>query len=128
MAEERKLPAPTPLPETQAFWDAAAAGDFLLPKCTSCGRHHWYPRPKCPFCFGDCDWTKSAGTGQVYSYSVMRAAKPAFVIAYVALDEGPKVLTNITGTAPEDVTIGMRVKVQFKPTEGGPPVPVFVPA
>jgi len=46
----------------------------------------------------------------------------------VTLAEGPNVLTNIVDVTPEDLKIGMKVKVKLQPTEGGPPVPVFTPA
>ena len=43
-------------PETKPFWDGCTAGKFLLPRCKSCRKVHWYPRGLCPFCFGDCEW------------------------------------------------------------------------
>ena len=46
----------------------------------------------------------------------------------IDLDEGVHVLTNFVGVAADGLSIGMRVKVKFQPTEGGPPVPVFAPA
>ena len=58
--------------------------------------------------------------------STMRRGKDApYTLAYVTLDEGPAVLTNLTG---DGLTIGDRVRVAFQPTEGGPPVPMFAAA
>jgi uncharacterized OB-fold protein len=37
------------------------------------------------------------------------------------------VLTNFVDVAPDGLKIGMKVKVRFQPTEGGPPAPVFAP-
>jgi hypothetical protein len=51
-----------------------------------------------------------------------------YAIGYVNLDEGPAVLTNFVDVAPDGLSIGMKVKVKFQPTEGGPPAPVFAPA
>ena len=45
----RILPAPPVTPESAPFFEAAAAGKFLLRRCTACGRAHWYPRAVCPF-------------------------------------------------------------------------------
>jgi uncharacterized OB-fold protein len=45
----------------------------------------------------------------------------------VTLDEGPAVLTNFLGVGPTDLKIGQRVKVQFQPSDNGPPVPFFKP-
>ena len=57
-----------------------------------------------------------------------RSPTGPYAIGYVTLDEGPNMLTNFLDVAPEDLKIGLRVKVKFQDTEGGPPVPVFVPA
>ncbi|MCC7267238.1 MAG: OB-fold domain-containing protein, partial [Caulobacteraceae bacterium] len=49
-----------------------------------------------------------------------------YAIGYVTLNEGPAMLTNFVDCAPEDLSIGAKVKLRWEPTEGGPPVPVFV--
>lgn len=128
-AKERKIPAPAVYPETQVFWEAAARGKLLVKRCADCGEHHHYPRSLCPFCFSDrTQWREATGMGIIYSYSVMRRAEVPYVIAYVALDEGVKMMTNIVGCDPDEVRIGQRVKVRFVPSDGGPPLPMFAPA
>jgi hypothetical protein len=57
----------------------------------------------------------------------MHAAKPAYVIAYVTLEEGVSMLTNIVDVEPAKVRVGQKVKVVFKPTEGGGSLPCFTP-
>jgi uncharacterized OB-fold protein len=122
----RKIPAPQAGPETQPFWDAAAKGQLLIKQCRACGESHYYPRPLCPFCGSDAtDWQTAAGTGTVYSYSVMRRAEVPYAIAYVTLDEGPTMMTNLVDCDFDRLKIGQRVKVVFSPTDGGPPVPTF---
>ncbi len=128
MTKTRTYAAPTPNPETQAFWDAAEKGQFMVPKCGSCGKSHWYPRAYCPFCAGECTLQPSKGEGTIYSYSVMRVTDPKYVMAYVELAEGPKMLTNIVDADPDSLSVGQKVVVTFVKTEGGPPVPVFKPA
>ena len=125
---ERKISAPIPNPETVPFWEAAAKGQLLLRKCKSCGEVHYYPRSLCPFCFSETDWLPASGKGMIYSYSVMRRAPEPYAIAYVALEEGPKMLTNIVGCSLDAIRIGQAVKVIFTPSDGGPPVPMFTPA
>ncbi|HKZ03872.1 MAG TPA: OB-fold domain-containing protein [Methylomirabilota bacterium] len=128
-AKERKIPAPEPNPETKPFWDAAAQGRLLLKKCLACNQLHYYPRTICPFCGSDrTDWQAAAGTGSVYSWSVMRRAETPYCIAYVTLDEGVTMMTNIVGCDLNAIRIGQKVRVVFTPTEGGPPVPTFTPA
>ena len=125
----RKVPAPSVNPENKPFFDAAANGKFLLKFCNGCRKFHHYPRALCPRCFSDkTEWREAKGTGTVYSWSVLRAAPDPYCIAYVTLDEGITVLTNLTDCDLDKVTIGLRVKAVFKPSEGGTPVPMFMPA
>jgi uncharacterized protein len=115
-------------PETRPFWDAAAQGTFLLPRCNSCGQSHWHPRAHCPSCHGtDLSWVQGSGRGTVYSYTVVRRPDAPYVLAYVQIEEGPILMTNVVGCEPETVRIGMRVKVSFRPTPTGRHAPVFIP-
>ncbi len=126
--QDRKLPAPVIYPENQAFWDAAARGELMVPVCSTCGPY-WYPRPYCPHCgSGATELRPACGRGSVYSISITRRAGPIpYAIAYVTLDEGVTILTNLADCDLDTVRIGDRVEVVFKPTEGGPPVPMFKP-
>jgi uncharacterized OB-fold protein len=58
----------------------------------------------------------------------MRRADPNYVIAYVTLEEGVSVMTNIVGCDPDSVSIGQKVQLDFQDTDGGQKVPVFKPA
>ena len=117
-----------PPPESEAFWKAASEGKFLVKRCTDCGRVHWYPRAICPFCFSDrTEWVAGSGKGTIYTYSVMRRAPEPYAIAYVTLEEGPTMMTNIVDCDLDSIRIGQKVKLVFKPTDGGPPMPMFTP-
>ena len=125
----RKIPAPPLNPENQPFFDAATQGKLLVKKCTGCGERHHYPRAICPYCGSDkTEWQETAGRGTIYSYSVMRRVPAPYALAYVTLDEGPTMMTNIVDCDFDAIRIGQKVRVVFKPTEGGPPVPMFTPA
>jgi uncharacterized OB-fold protein len=127
--KDRKIPAPEPNPETRPFWDAAAQGRLLLKKCLACNQVHYYPRAICPFCGSDrTDWQQASGVGSIYSWSVMRRAETPYCIAYVTLEEGVTMMTNIVGCDLDAIRIGQKVHVVFTPTDGGPPVPTFTPA
>ena len=127
-AQERKIPAPESNPETKPFWDAAAEGRLLIKKCVTCGQVHFYPRAICPFCGSDkTEWVNASGRGTVYSYSVMRRVPIPYALAYVTLEEGVTMVTNIVDGDLDAIRIGQRVTVAFKPSEGGPPVPMFRP-
>ena len=125
----RPIPAPMVSIETKPFWDAAAEGRFLIGRCLDCGKAYWYPRAICPHCMSDhTRLEESPGEGVIYTYSVMhRSPSGPYAIGYVTLNEGPAVLTNFVDVAPDGLSIGLKVKVKFQPTEGGPPAPVFAP-
>jgi uncharacterized OB-fold protein len=126
---QRKITAPPVNQETQPFWDAAAQGKLLYKKCAACGEPHFYPRNHCPFCFSDrTEWQEASGRGTVYTYSVMRRASVPYCIAYVTLAEGPTMMTNIVDCDLDKVQIGQPVRLVFKRSDGGPPVPMFTPA
>lgn len=129
MAKQRTISPPFPNPETQAYWDAAAEGRLVIRKCGSCGRLHHYPRALCPFCFSAATgWQTASGRGKIYSFSIMRRAEVPYAIAYVTLDEGVTMLTNIVDCDFDTLKIDQPVRVVFKPTtEGAPPVPMFTP-
>jgi uncharacterized OB-fold protein len=125
----RKLMPPVVNSETEAFFDAARRGRFMIPVCAACGKAHWYPRAICPFCSSDkVEWRESAGSGTIYTFSVMRRVKEPYVIAHVTLAEGPTMLTNIVDCDFDTVRIGQKVAVVFRETENGPPVAMFKPA
>ena len=128
-AKERTIPAPQPTVETQPYFDAASRGSLVVKTCRACGQSHHYPRALCPFCGSDrTEWTPASGRGTIYSYSVMRRATPPYAIAYVTLEEGPTMMTNIVDCDLDQIRVGQRVTVVFKPSDGGPSVPMFTPA
>jgi uncharacterized OB-fold protein len=114
--------APTPTPEDSPFWAAAAEDRLVLPRCRACGTYIWFPRAFCPDCHSsDIEWAAATGRGSVYSFTVNhRGAGPwaelvPYVIAYVELEEGPRVLTNIVDADPAAVRIGDAVVAVFEP-------------
>jgi uncharacterized OB-fold protein len=70
-------------------------------------------------------WREASGQGVVYSYTVVRKGDglwkdvAPYVVAYVELAEGPRVMTNVVGIDPSDVRIGMPVEVVFEPDGAG---------
>jgi uncharacterized OB-fold protein len=127
-SQERKIQAPVPNLETQAFWDAAAQGKLMVGKCNACGKTYYYPRALCPFCFSDKTGLQQAsGNGSIYTYSVMRRTPVPYAIGYVTLAEGPTIMTNIVDCDLDGIKIGQAVKLVLKPSDGGPPVPMFTP-
>lgn len=118
---ESGLPCPVPVVEsdTEAYWRAAAEGCLLLSQCTHCDAFVWVPRVVCPHDLAPTRWVPASGLGVVYSHTVVHRGEGAyakiapFVLAYVELDEGPRVMTNIVGCPPDHVRIGQQVRVVF---------------
>ena len=129
MFQANPLPAPVIEPGTEPYFDAARAGKLMIKYCKVCSKPHFYPRTLCPFCFGDTEWKEASGTGTIYSFSLMPKATPnPYCIAYVTLDEGVTMMTQIADCDLATVKIGQKVSVVFKPTtEQGAPVPMFKP-
>lgn len=137
MADETTLPTPdvSPTPETERYWQAAAEGRLLVMECADCGRVYHPPRARCPDCLsGDTGWVETRGEGEVYAHSVTRQTGPPYddatpyVVAYVELVEGPRLLTNIVTDDPEALSVGQPVAVCFHETDDGEyAVPRFEP-
>ncbi len=128
-----------PLPrvdeESRGFWEACRRHELALQRCRACGAFRYYPRALCPECFSpDAQWTLCSGRGTVYTFTVthqnqmpgFREALP-YVLAYVLLDEGVQMLTNVVGCPPEQVRIGMPVEVTFEDASDEIAIPRFRP-
>lgn len=120
-------------PTTDYFWEAAREERLVIQQCKTCLRYQFYPRSFCLGCdSGQVEWVPASGLGTVYSRTTVHLNAGAelgleapYVVAIVELDEGPRLLTNLTG---EPTPIGSRVQVAWRPRHGGqPPVPVFAP-
>jgi len=129
MIKDRTLTAPPPNPETERFWRAAEDGKLLIGRCLDTGKAFYYPRALSPFTLSDrVEWIAASGRATIYTFSYMPRAPEPFAIAYVELEEGPLMLTNIVDCDSDALAIGLPVRLVFKPTADGPPIPMFTPA
>ena len=131
------LPAPAPVinSTTAEFWTATTEGRFILQRCDACDIILWFPRRNCPKC-----WTENVSTfdaqqtGIIYSFTVVRKGTGAFkdagpfVIAYVELADGPRIMTNIVDCDVDALHIGMPVEMVFHDTGEGSALYRFRPA
>lgn len=128
MSEAMKIPVPTINEETKPFWDATLEGKFMIKHCNDCNEYHFYPRSKCPHCHSlNTQWFETSGEGKIYTHSTLRRAKVPFTLAFVTLNEGVSVVTNIVDCDPDTLAIGQKVKVVFKSNEEGSVIPYFTP-
>jgi len=123
MATESKYAKPIPHldEENRPWWEALKRHELYIQRCRDCSALRYYPRALCPECLSQrTEWIRARGSGKVYTFTItyqntapgVRESLP-YVLAYVELDEGLKLLTNIIDCRPEEVRIGMPVAVVF---------------
>lgn len=128
-------PQPKMTPGAEHYWQSATDEQFVLPQCGDCDEIFFYPRVWCPKCFSqNLKWYKASGRGKVYSFSVIHQAPfPAYkgdvpyVLAIIALEEGPHMMSNVLNCDPDSVLVEMPVEVTFE-IRGEMKIPQFQPA
>ena len=121
---------------TAPYWEAAREKRLVVQECQSCGQVWHPPLPRCPHCHAPGPaWRQVSGDGTIYTYTVVRhpthyafAGAVPYVLAIVELAEGPRLVTAITGAAPEEVRVGQRVRAVFREVADGVTLPYFEPA
>jgi uncharacterized OB-fold protein len=106
--------------DTAFFWEGAERGELLIQRCTDCKTLRHPPGPGCPSC-GSLDWdtVEASGRGTVHSYAVhhyppIPGNDVPNVVALVDVEEGVRILANLTGVEPDAVEIDMPVEVYFE--------------
>jgi uncharacterized OB-fold protein len=129
-------PLPKMNSDAREFREGCREHELRIQKCGGCGHLRWPPAILCPRCLSrDTQWVKASGRGTVYSYAVYHVAfDPAFqedlpyVVALVALEEGPRLLTNLVGCDPGAVFCDMAVEVVWDDVTDAVSLPRFRPA
>lgn len=112
------FPATDPVaqPEELPFYEGLAVGELKVPWCVTCDSHVWRPKSHCTTCYSPVsEWRTLAGTGVIYSYSIVHRSDGAFqeiapyVLAWITLDGGPTMVANVTAADRDDVCVGARV-------------------
>ncbi|MER7013135.1 OB-fold domain-containing protein [Saccharopolyspora sp. NPDC000359] len=133
---ERKAPRPRPaVNRDNEFWFAAAREKRLvIQRCRACEALRHPPGPCCPHCRSfDWDTVEASGCATVHSYVVAHHPRhPAFeyplLVALVELAEGTRLISNLVGVEPDEVTIGMPVQLEWLEADPELVLPVFRPA
>ncbi|HET6949576.1 MAG TPA: OB-fold domain-containing protein [Acidimicrobiales bacterium] len=131
-----KLIEPPASEAAAPFWDATREQRLVLPYSAVTGEPVWYPReadpadPRRPF-----EWREASGAGTVYAVSVQHKPGPGrdpaegpYAVALVDLDEGVRMMSNVVDCPPDEVTVGMAVRVVWHPLSDGRHLPQFAPA
>ena len=127
-------PRPALTQDNAFFFEGARQHKLLIQKCTACGTLRHPPRPSCANC-RSFDWepVEASGRGTIFSFVVNHYPQvPAFdyplVVALVELEEGTRLVANVSGVTPETAAIGMAVEAGFEDFDDELSLPVFHPA
>jgi uncharacterized OB-fold protein len=129
----RLLPEVTDL--TRPYWTGGERGELVMQACTACSYIVHPPVSYCPRCGGrEISPRVLSGLGTVHTFTINHhvwnpTMPPRYVIALVVIDEQDdvRIMTNVVGCEPEDVTVGMRVQVTFEQHDDVW-LPMFTPA
>lgn len=112
-------PVPDPRPQIAADLDEPRVAGWV---CTQCGNPLALPAPWCPLCRGALATATWGPSGTVWSSTVLRVPLPGRtppqILAYVDLDDGPRVLGHLSGDPAERLTAGARVELVGTSPEG----------
>lgn len=130
----RNLPVPTVV--SAEYWDACRRHELLIQRCGGCAKHQFYPRLVCAICSeNSLQWVRASGRATLTTFTIVRrpvsrayAAAVPYVVALVALEEGPTMMTNIVDCDVDEIRIGMALEVAFEDWPEGMTVPKFRPA
>ncbi|MGU3498707.1 Zn-ribbon domain-containing OB-fold protein [Mycobacterium sp. C31M] len=136
MSDYAKL-LPEAIPAWQMpFWESLKRHEVHVQVCDDCGKHRYAPKEICAQCHSvNATWTPVAGTGEIYTYTVVRRAPTKafqadapYVIAHIAMDEGFRMIGTVSDVDPETVRIGDRVVVDYLDVTADWTLLTFVPA
>ncbi len=128
-------PIPVPSEDSKPHWEGAKRHELCLQRCQECGAFRLPPAPLCPECTAmGGEWTKVSGRGKVYSFVIFhRAYHKAFekdlpyAVAVIELEDGPRLVSNIVGIAPDRIRCDMPVEVTFEDITSDATLPKFRP-
>ncbi|HXR37091.1 MAG TPA: OB-fold domain-containing protein [Candidatus Binataceae bacterium] len=120
---------------TKEFYDFCKNRELRFQRCSNCGAWRHTPRPMC----GDCqslksEWVKVNGKGKVYTWTV--TFQPLYQqfkedVPYagviVELEEGPRMVSWVTGIDPMALKVNMPVEVWFDDVTPEVTIPKFKP-
>jgi uncharacterized OB-fold protein len=115
-------PLPQISPEMAPFWEAARRHQLVVQRCRGCAAHRVPARDICSRCLSrEVEWAPVSGRGTIFSYAIMHqvyhpgfADEVPYAVVQVELEEGARMLTNVVGCPPAELTVGMPVEVVFE--------------
>ncbi len=122
-------PQPRAEGPTAPYWAALRRREFQLPYDA---QHRRFLHPVESLAGTAVEWRPAPREGHIVSYSWVHLPTEgyeelSYVLATVALDDGPQLMCNILDASAEDVRIGARVRLVFEERAGGWVVAQFTP-
>jgi len=123
------IPIPDPTDDAEAFfWNALRDGELRIQQCAACHTYRHPPRPTCAQCGSDeFSWTRAAGTGEVWSYTIVHpptlagfADRVPYGAVVVRLDEGVFLVSNVVDCPVDELAVGTRVELAPTRVAAGP--------
>lgn len=124
MEDARKKPArPEPKASsfTRPFWDGAREKKLMLQYDPDSRSYQFWPRPtSVKTGRANLEWRPASGRGQLYSFTNVHVPAPGFeervpyVVGLIELEEGVRIVANLVGVGPDDVRIGMPMRVTWE--------------
>jgi len=116
------------------WWNEVADGRICLQRCKGCGELRHPPRPMCPSCRSQ-EWEAQeiSGRGTLHTFTVIHYPQfPGYefpiLAALVDLEEGVRMVSNVTDCEPDDLEIGMALEALIHEDDDGFKLPLFRPA
>jgi uncharacterized protein len=107
-------------PATAEFFDAAAAGRFVL-RCCPAGHFSEPQAPQCTTCgTTSLRWQAARGGAALVSWAVVwgrpagDSAPPPTVLVIAELDEGPWWWSQLVDADPATLALGQRLRIEFR--------------
>lgn len=124
--------------EFTPFWNGLRAGHISFPRCSACGKTHWYPMSLCPHCLGGSfEWPSVSGRGNLHSWTVVRRAfspewndRLPYIVGLVEFAEvpGTRLISNIIDCDIGDLSVNMELDPVFSDDGVSPPTVRFRPS
>jgi uncharacterized OB-fold protein len=108
----------------EQFYAFCSQKKLMGVKCEECGALYAIPKPLCLKCSSKkLSWVPFKGVGKLASYTIVHIPHPRFqneapyILGVIELEESVKLLARIKNVKPEDIKIGMPLKVDFEKSE-----------
>lgn len=123
------VPGLTVTQDNEFFFEAARAGRLEIQRCVECLTLRHPPTPTCPSCRSfEWDTVESSRRATLHTWTVIHHPKdPAFeyplMVGLVDLEEGTRLVADISGVAEEELRVGLELEVSFSEHAHGERLP-----